>query len=73
MMLVQEQSDRQIADLLLGVLARGDQIDRLEVSKVDVVPLDVDIQQFSDVLLLMISIKLLASELLSDIFEFFVY
>lgn len=41
--LVEEQSHGQVADLLLGVLVRRDEVDRLEVAKVDVPSEDVDV------------------------------
>src|ERR1700743_2833429 len=64
MLLVEEQGDCEVADLLFRVFRRGDQIDSFELAEIDVVALNVYVEQFSNILLLLVSIKLLAFELL---------
>lgn len=44
-LLVEEEGHGQVPDLLLGILVGRDQVDGLEVAKVDVPAEDVDIQQ----------------------------
>ncbi len=72
MLLVQEQRDRQIANLLLRVLVRTDQVDCLQVSEVDVPSEDVDVQQLADVFLAMVAIEVAFLELLPYVRELFV-
>ena len=64
MLLVEEQGDSKIADLLFRILCRGDQVDSFEVSKIDVIALNVYVEQFANIFLLLVSIELLAFELL---------
>ena len=46
-LLVKKQRHGQITDLLFGVLVGRDEVDGLEVPKVDVPPEDVDIKELS--------------------------
>jgi len=55
MLLVEEESYGEITDLLFGVLVRGNEIDRLEVTEVDVPTEDVYIQELADVFLLVVA------------------
>lgn len=45
MLFVEEEGHGEVADLLLGVFGRGDQVDGLEVAKVDIPAKDVDVEQ----------------------------
>lgn len=45
MLLVQEEGHGQVANLLLGVLVGGDEVDRFEMSKVDIPAENVDVQK----------------------------
>jgi len=69
MLLVQKQRDRQIPNLLFRVLIRTDQIDCLQVSKVDVPPEDVNVQQLADIFLAVVSIEVTFPELLPYVRE----
>lgn len=64
MLLVEEQGDSEVADLFFRVFRCGDQVDSFEVAKIDVIALDVYVEQFANILLLLVSIELLAFELL---------
>lgn len=44
-LLMEKQRHGQVADLLLRVLVGGDEVDCLEVPKVDIPPEDVDIEE----------------------------
>jgi hypothetical protein len=64
MLLVEEQGDGEVTDLLFRVLRCRDQIDSFEVSKIDVIALNVYVEQFANIFLLLVSIELLTFELL---------
>lgn len=66
-LLVEEQRHGQITDLLLRVLVGRDQVDSLEMTKIDVPAQDVDVQQLADVFLLMVATQVAILELLTDI------
>ena len=72
MLLVQKERHRQIANLLLRVLVRTDQVDCLQVSEVDVPPEDVYVQQLAHVFLAVVSIEVTFPELLPYVRELFV-
>ena len=54
--LVEQDRDEQVANLLLCVFVGREQVDRLNVAKVHVVPEEEDEQQFTNVLLLVVPI-----------------
>jgi hypothetical protein len=72
MLLVEEQGDSEVANLLLRVFGGRDQVDGFKMPKVDIVALDIYVQQFTDVFFLLVSVKLLALELLSYVCKFLV-
>lgn len=45
MLLVQEECHGEVADLLFGVLVRRDEVDGLEVAKVDIPAENVNVQE----------------------------
>lgn len=73
MLLVQEQGHGQVPDLFLGVFVRRDEIDGLEVAEVDVVALNVDIEQFAHVFLLLVAVQAAGLELLSDVGQLLIH
>lgn len=73
MLLMQKQGDGEIPDLLLGVFGRGDEINSLEVTKVDIVALDVDVEQLANVFLFLVAIQAAALELLPDVGQFLIH
>jgi len=64
MLLMQKQRYSQIANLLLRVFIRTDQIDGLQMPKVHVPSQYIDIQQLANVFLLVVSIEVSILELL---------
>jgi len=72
MLLVQKQGNRQIANLLFRVLVRTDQVDRLQVSEVDVPSENVDVQQLADIFLAVVAIEVALPELLPYVCELLV-
>ena len=67
MLFMQKQRHSQVPNLLLGVLIRRDQIDRLEMAEIDIPAQDVDIQQLADVFLPVVAIEIALLELLPDV------
>lgn len=73
MLFMKEECDRQVPNLLLGIFGGRDQINRLEVTEIDIVPLYVDVEQLADVFLLLIAIEIACLELLPDVGQFFIH
>lgn len=67
MLLVEEKSDGQIANLLLRIFSCRDEVYSLEVPKVDIPAENVDIEQLADVFLLVVTAEVSILELLADI------
>lgn len=63
MFLMQEQRNSQITNLLFRVLCSRDEIDSLEMAKVDVPAQDVDIQQLAHIFLLVVATQAALLEL----------
>ena len=59
MLLMEEKRDGQVPDLLFRVLGGRDEVDGLQVTKIDIVALDVDVQQLADVLLFLVAVEFL--------------
>jgi hypothetical protein len=71
-LLVQEQSNSEISDLLLRVLGGRDEVDGFEMSKIDVPPENVDVQQLADVFLLLVAVEPAIPKLLPYVGQFLV-
>lgn len=66
-LLMEEQRHGQIANLLLRVFIRRDQVHSLEVPKIDIPAQDVDVKQLADIFLLVVAAEVAILELLSDV------
>jgi hypothetical protein len=71
-LLVQEQGDGEVSNLLLRVLGGRDEVDRFEMSEIDVPPENVDVQQLADVFLLLVAVEPAVPELLPYVGQFLV-
>lgn len=71
-LLVEEQGHGKVANLLLRVLVGRNQIDSLQMSKLDVESQDVDIQKLANIFLPVISAQIPILELLSNIGQLFI-
>lgn len=67
MLFMQEQCHRQIPNLLLRVLGRRDEIHSLEMAEIHIISLNVDIEQFANIFLLLVTIQIPSLELLPNI------
>lgn len=67
MLFMQEQGNRQITNLLLGILGGRDEIHSLEVAEIHIIALDVNVEQLADIFLLLVSIEIASLELLPNI------
>jgi len=70
---VQEQGNSQIPNLLFGVFIRRDEIDSLEVTKVDIVSLDVNVEELAHIFLLLVPVEISRLELLSNIGQLLIH
>lgn len=73
MLLVQKQSHGEIADLLLGVFGRRNEIDGFKVTKIDIIALNVDVKQLAYVFLLLIAVQTTGLELLADVGQLLIH
>lgn len=71
-LLVEEERHGKIANLLLGVLLRRDEVDGLEMAKVYIPTQNVNVKELADIFLLVVAAEVAVLELLSNIGQLFV-
>lgn len=69
---VKEQGNRQVANLLLRVLARRNEVDSFEMTKINIPAQNINVQELADVFLLVVAAEVPVLELLSNIGELLV-
>lgn len=72
MLLVEEQSHGKIANLLLRVFLCRDQVDGLEMAKINIPAQNVDVEELADVFLLVVATQVAILEFLPNIGQFLV-
>jgi len=73
MLFMQEQCNCQVSYLFFRVFGCADEVDGFQMSKVDIPAQDINVQQFANIFLLVVSAQTATLELLPYVCQLFVY